>query len=263
MSLFLNDGFIGYKPYDVSSYAGSDSAENYEKLLKSKPSDWYYKDLPIEYSLNMKGHRSKDVAYLNLKDYILFLGCSQTFGVGNRLEDTYPFLLSQKLNCDYYNLAIGGAGSDTAYHNLNMWLTKFQNHMPKLIVWQWIYSGRFLGRLDTNRYDVFTPFGAWIGKTNVDKILVLQEEFSIFDTRDILISEFLKHLNKKIPVIELSPLEFRAPVTGEQKLRTVEFFAIDGARDEAHYGFETNKLLVEEISSKFKENHHIWIGSYA
>ena len=253
MSLFLADGFLGDEPYDVSKYTGSDSLENYEKQLKSKPNDWYYKDLPIEYRLNKNGHRSKDIVDLNLEDYILFIGCSHTYGVGNRLEDTYPFLLSQNLNCDYYNLAIGGTGSDTAYHNLNVWLTRFQNNMPKLIIWQWIYPARFLGKLDRDNYNSFDTFGPWLGKINVDKLLVLQEEYSIFDTRDILVGEFLNHLNNKIPVIEVSSLEFRAPITEEKKYRTVEFFPVDKARDEVHYGLETSRLLVEEISGKFKK----------
>ena len=39
-------------------------------------------------------------------NYILFIGCSHTMGVGLELEKTYPHILSEKLKMDYYNLAV-------------------------------------------------------------------------------------------------------------------------------------------------------------
>ena len=64
---------------------------------------------PTDENNNFTGERAQEII---LNNYILFTGCSHTKGVGLALEDTYPYLLAQKLNCDYYNLALGGTGQD-------------------------------------------------------------------------------------------------------------------------------------------------------
>jgi hypothetical protein len=60
----------------------------------------------IEYKLNSQGYRCNE--FNNQK--ILTLGCSQTEGHGLPLELTWPYLISEKINKDYINLAKGGEG---------------------------------------------------------------------------------------------------------------------------------------------------------
>jgi DNA polymerase III alpha subunit len=49
---------------------------------------------------------------IDLNNYILFIGCSHTEGIGLELQTTYPYLVSEELKCDYYNLGLGGTGID-------------------------------------------------------------------------------------------------------------------------------------------------------
>jgi hypothetical protein len=63
-----------------------------------------YNDHTIEYQYNKLGYRSKDFGE---KD-ILTLGCSYTFGTGLHVKDTWPSILSDKMNMQYANLAIPG-----------------------------------------------------------------------------------------------------------------------------------------------------------
>lgn len=61
---------------------------------------------PIEYKLNSYGYRCNE---FNNQE-ILTLGCSHTEGHGLPLDLTWPYLISQKMNKDYINLAKGGDG---------------------------------------------------------------------------------------------------------------------------------------------------------
>ena len=91
-------------------------AEETEKLLNDTVD--YYLSNPIEYSLNEYRFRT-DSFSLNI-DGNLFLGCSDTFGVGHHLEHTWPYILTQLRFPNYkiYNLGIPGSGSDTNFRHL-------------------------------------------------------------------------------------------------------------------------------------------------
>lgn len=59
---------------------------------------------PINYFYNKHGYRCDEI-----KDQkILTLGCSQTVGLGLPLKKTWPFLLSEKMQSSYINLAKSG-----------------------------------------------------------------------------------------------------------------------------------------------------------
>ena len=80
---------------------------------------------------------SEDIDFsedIDLDNYILVIGCSQTEGIGLKIEDTYPYLLSKNLNCDYYNLGICGTGIDVLNYNLVTWFTKIKKP-PKLLIY--------------------------------------------------------------------------------------------------------------------------------
>jgi hypothetical protein len=137
------NGMIGYtEACHNQLFSGSDTLENYQKQLKLKGEDWYYKDIEISYIRNSIGHRCIDVSQLDFDNYIMFAGCSYTEGIGLELEKTYPYLLSKKLNCDYYNVAIGGTGIDAIIHNLTVWLNTYKK--PKLLIVQWPHLLRSL-----------------------------------------------------------------------------------------------------------------------
>jgi hypothetical protein len=120
-----------------------DSLENVNTTRESQPEDWYYRDKKITYSFNAFGHRSKDIKDLDFDNYLLFIGCSHTQGVGVELEKTYPYLISSKLKCDYYNLAISATGIDVVEYNLLTWFFKF-NKKPKAVIAQLPDHRRFI-----------------------------------------------------------------------------------------------------------------------
>ena len=65
----------------------------------------------IDYKLNNQGWRCKNFNKLD-QDGIIFLGCSNTFGVGVREEDTFAKIVSEKFNKECLNLGVPGKGLD-------------------------------------------------------------------------------------------------------------------------------------------------------
>lgn len=69
----------------------------------------------IEYILNNLHHRALDDDPET--NSIVFLGCSDTFGVGNELENTWPYLVKTELDRKGWNLGNPGGGIDSCYEN--------------------------------------------------------------------------------------------------------------------------------------------------
>ena len=99
--LSLNNDFLGYHPKEHNvRFSGTDTSKIFLENLKTQSNDWYYRSNIISYDRNSNGHRCKNIDEIDLNNYILFIGCSHTEGIGLKLEDTYPYLLSNKLECD-------------------------------------------------------------------------------------------------------------------------------------------------------------------
>lgn len=74
----------------------------------------YYIENPIKYELNNFGFRTPDD--FNSKDEgNVFLGCSHTFGIGHHLENTWSYLLNQKIGGKFWNLSVPGTGIVTHF----------------------------------------------------------------------------------------------------------------------------------------------------
>jgi hypothetical protein len=82
---------------------------------------------------NSRGHRCKEIEDLSLHNYILFAGDNVALGLDKPVEETFPYLVSKKLNMDYYNLSIFNGGLDAIRYNLITW-NHIQPVKPRLIV---------------------------------------------------------------------------------------------------------------------------------
>ena len=80
----------------------------------------YYLNNPITYELNSYKFRSDE--FSTETNGNVFLGCSDTFGVGHLLEHSWPFILTKLRfpNDKIYNLGAPGSGSDTHFRLLNV-----------------------------------------------------------------------------------------------------------------------------------------------
>jgi hypothetical protein len=141
--------------------------------------------IKIDYNFNSHGYRCNEIS----NQEILVLGCSQTEGHGLPLELTWPYLLSQKINKDYVNLAKGGDGAQAQITKAFQFFKEF--YKPK-----YIFALLPLERLEVPLFNLTTGSGSTdngIGKAifNTDKMLkyskaphnienVIPPEFGIF-----------------------------------------------------------------------------------
>jgi hypothetical protein len=242
---FYND-FIGE---DINNtkvnflHGNSDSEENYTSNLKTQPEDWYYRENKVEYSFNSSGHRSKEIKDLDFDNYLLFIGCSHTQGVGVTLENTYSHMISKKFKCDYYNLGISATGIDVLEYNLLTWFFKF-NKKPKAVIAQFPDHSRFLSCYEG--YSNLIPNGSWnIGSDkNVEKLLVNGEDTGFFYARKN-ISYRLINTVVQVPTVRIN---YGSQVAYDT-IDEVRFRRLDLARDLSHPGVESHKVVADTVST--------------
>lgn len=233
--LSLNNDFLGYHPVEHNvEFSGSDTEQLYAENLKLQPADWYYRTNKISYIRNSNGHRCKEITDIDLDNYILYTGCSHAEGIGTGLENTYPYLLSNKLNCDYYNLALGGIGTDVVSYNLSMWFAKIKKP-PKLLVLQWPHHTRAATKFFENPHQ-FIPepwynYGVWStmdtnnkNHKDIGNFLTSGEDIGFFKSLRILTKTLVRNI-ATCPILELS-MAYDPLNEGEYKLKQ-----IDMARD--------------------------------
>lgn len=238
MSFF--NGFIGTSPNSNLLFTGGDTKSTFEKNLKVQPADWYYRNCNISYKKNENGHRCKNISEIDLDNYILFTGCSYTEGIGIELEKTFAYLLSQKLNVDYYNLALGGSGPDVCFFNLIKFYFTVKK-LPKFLILQLPQATRFLTFSKKSPMDI--PFynlnGIWIEEC---KDFILEgEELNYFNSKSKLFLRLIQEIYT-CPIINLLP---SSPETCKQN--EVRLLQIDESRDRSHPGILSNERIAQRL----------------
>lgn len=115
----------------------TDGEELWKKNRAKFGPSWYWYDKKITYKLNALGYRmNKNIDQVNLDNYIMFLGCSNTVGLGMPLEQTFAYMISQQLECDYINAAVGGGSPDFVYYNFSKLMSNTPR-LPRAVVVSW------------------------------------------------------------------------------------------------------------------------------
>lgn len=104
----------------TSRWVGTDTKENFlenwndhakRRILVSQG---YNDPDAIEYEFDENGFRVTPKVNEDSK-FFLALGCSNTFGVGLNVNNTWPTLLAHDLNMNAFNAGVGGASIDNAF----------------------------------------------------------------------------------------------------------------------------------------------------
>lgn len=236
MEIINHDGFFGYAKNTSFDFFGADNLEQYLKNLKKMPVTWEYKDKKISYDYNNLGHRSKNIDEINLNDYILFTGCSNTAGIGLALEDTYSYIVSKRLNIDYYNLALGGTGDDVLLNNILIWFSKIKQK-PKYIIIQLSSLTRACYLKDSKIHPMIGSTGVWSEEQSIIDFFVLGSQFGYFEARRFILRNIINNFLSDIPIIILNLEDFNHN----------RGCPLDLARDLKHPGKISNIKLAEYI----------------
>ena len=238
----LNE-FIGTNEYDkVLNFLPGDTEELFLENLKTADNDWYYRNADITYSLNDNGHRCKNIRDIDLSNYVLFGGCSHTTGIGLELEKTYPYLISNMLGYDYYNLSMPGAGIDVMEYNILTWLGKISKK-PKIVFIQLPDHTRFCTHNKHIGADFFIESGSWATDKGELDMIVNCEDIGFFNARKHFTYENMFNVID-VPIVKINVFGQNNQFDYDVKAR-----GRDLARDLCHLGINSNLELTKNIYS--------------
>lgn len=135
---------------------------------------------------NSNGHRCKEISEINFQNYILFAGDNGSLGLDKPVEETFPYLIAQKLKVDYYNLSVFNGGLDTLRYNLITWFVKYKR--PKSVV----LSCEFLNALLVADNNFLTIKNANYNDPMIQDIAEVGNVRGFFSGRNLLAKELLK-----------------------------------------------------------------------
>ena len=124
---------------DNYEWLGMDDKELFVENCKEYPNSKslkYYKENPIEYSYNNYGFRTPD-DFNDTDEGNVFLGCSQTIGIGHHLKNTWSYKINKEIGGKFWNLSQGGCGIQTDYRLLFAWkdTLKIKNIFHYTVPW--------------------------------------------------------------------------------------------------------------------------------
>jgi hypothetical protein len=109
-----------YKKNESWEWCNPDSKKLFEENCKkftNNKSLKYYKENPIEYSFNNYGFRTPD-DFNDTDEGNVFLGCSNTMGIGHLLENTWAYKVNKEVGGKFWNLSQAGSGIQTDFRLL-------------------------------------------------------------------------------------------------------------------------------------------------
>ena len=191
-----------------------------------------------------KSFRCKSLKDIDVNNYVLFTGTSHTEGVGVDLEESFPYLVAKYFNYDYFNLAIGGSGTDVVEHNLLVWSYLFKDHQPQYVFIEWPPEERYAAKYPG--YDTYLPIGSWSEDENAIELLMKGKK--IFDNRLSMLYDLARSLFK-CPIIDLRYSSLVSEDMNNSKMIWIQ--RLDRGTDNSHPGPEshkdTSKKIIEHI----------------
>lgn len=112
----------------------------------------------IIYELNEQGFRS--IPFDPTLSAGMALGCSMTQGEGLLIEQTWPSVVSQKINQPIYNLGVGGCSMDTMFRLAEYWIPVLK---PKFVLLAGTFAHRTELCCDDGTFINLSPFtDSWL-----------------------------------------------------------------------------------------------------
>jgi len=202
-------------------YRYLDNCKSQRDLLEKY--DWINKK--ITYKFNSHGFRCKE---FTLDPSVMFLGCSNTVGIGLPLENNWATLVSNELNLKMINLGIGGTGSDTAFRLANHYIPQLK---PKIVIYLESYTERFSLITENTIYDFLSSTYPKEFEKFYFEWISYEENLVLHDLKHNLAIESICNKNN----IRYLPLSLD------------DFVELDSARDLAHFGILSSKAFSEKV----------------
>lgn len=217
-------------------FFGSDDYESYQSNLKTQPSDWYYRNHKVKYTLNSHGYRIKEFKDIDWSNSIVIFGCSYIFGTGVDDSHTVSFFLEKLYNVPVINMGMGGSSIQFALHNSLMLYKKYG--LPKAVIYGMPGITRYL-LYQRNYVQLKLGYENSLNNKAVDHLIPY----------NMINAELIRNLwRDKCKYYEFSMFPTTAKFLGCDLHVPIPD---DYARDLSHPGAKSNKLIAQKIHNAF------------
>jgi hypothetical protein len=224
-----------YKNYanQTLDWLQMDNEDLYKKNLKEnydllETNGWI--NQKFTYKFNSHGFRCDE---FSIDPTIMFLGCSNTCGVGLPVDTIWPEIVSKNLNMRCANLGIGAGSNDTTFRLCDGWIDRIN---PQIVILLRTYPHRL------ELVDSSTIYNLSLTRKNLDE--VSREFLTKWSTDDNngYFNDLKNHLaiqhicaSRNIKFLSLEP---------------TQLYHVDTARDLSHCGKNSNKMFADTVLSK-------------
>jgi hypothetical protein len=222
-------GFVPAVPGRENFNSFWDSPDNEENFKKNPKPE--YNSTSITYQCNSYGYRTPEFDFTSSTPSIFCLGCSFTYGIGVRQEETWPALIQQRFpEYDVHNLGSAGSSGDTVVRTLSN-AGDLLNPKILLILWPEIF--RFELYRDTNIYHTSALDGICGPEMLID-------------------SHFISLRRKNKAMIDMLSKQYNYTVV-EYSTRSIPINFSDLGRDD-HPGPESHVNIADLYASRITQN---------
>jgi hypothetical protein len=242
------------RPIKVSGtldYIGIDHPDYWEyqwKQIKKEYPDAYHDntDAEIKYKINSNGYRCKEFNEIDWKNFVLFLGCSNTFGQGIPVDFLASSLLEKKLNIDCVNLGVPG-GSNMLMSDIALHLVE-RGICPKLVVVGWTTHNRIYDVVNSQIENLGIWSTSWYSfKSNTSKDFykqwVANDERTMYQSK--LARRQIKHYFKDVKILEYT---YRNDIANNMNCFYINNDKNSRARDGYHESYKYHKEIYSWIT---------------
>jgi hypothetical protein len=222
-------------------WISTDNQETFEALSEQHQSLWNQRK-PIQYRLNKYGFRSDEFTEEECRESITFIGCSNTFGVGLRKEDTWTHKVAKYCGLKEINLGIPAGSTDSAFRVYNEWQPIHKSKITCFLL------------PPESRTEIFTK-REWLPKFNSSWVTIGPWSFEnkhqeTMISEDILMDLLSEDMNKIRTARNRAATSWIANQTDSQIIILPYVSVndkIDLARDNIHMGIESHERKAQEF----------------
>jgi len=205
----------------------------------------------ITYRINSHGFRGDDLHPVD-SDSFIALGCSFTFGVGVKEEQTWPSVLSESLGMHGYNLGAAAHGVETMFRVLDYWLPRLRSKHVFLLVNPGVRREFFNADKSPNRFHTLSAWSSEYDFHSFDAHRFLHEREAYISKRRALyaIKGLCDASNVTLDILETDEGEV---IDGLTRHFDETNFKNDRGRDTMHPGPKYNVQVSRDFERTFKQ----------
>jgi hypothetical protein len=245
----------------VKQWYPMDSQERFHKVKEEFESEFgtpfpWTEDC-VSYNLDRYGFRGNNLPSSAVENSLMALGCSQTFGIGIKEEQTWPTLLGKHLDIPAYNLGAPGMGYETMFRLLHHWWPKIRSKNVFMFVNPSCRREFFNENCDWPAWSTVSASPHHMENFE-DRVLMMflnEKNCTASKQRAVYaIKGFCDVNDINLFGVDIYPCPIEDVTKYPAFMEHTKWFRMDVARDNAHHGPIFNEKLADYFRSEYVSN---------